>query len=102
MAQLDLKVTEYIAKSEDFAKPIMEHWHKLMHETCPDMVEAIKYGIPHFDYKRDYMCVMAAYNSFRKKYILWVLDAKTEETRQKRMAEALVKIAAGVGRFVKF
>lgn len=40
-------------------------------------------------------------NSFRKEYIVWITDAKTDETRQKRIAEALEWIAEGKGRFWK-
>lgn len=192
----------YIAGVEDFAKPILEHWRRLIRENCPDGEEAIKWGLPHFDYKGDHMCVMAAYkshcsftflkselmndprlkaakdlkpikrflgkitqlndlpadddfialikeavqlnekgirmkrekpvtekskvieapdylktaldnnpkakeifesksNSFRKEYIIWITDAKTDATRQKRMNEALEWIAEGKGRFWK-
>ena len=47
----------FIAKFEDFAKPILEHWRQLVHATCPDIDEVIKWSIPHFDYKGDFMCV---------------------------------------------
>jgi uncharacterized protein YdeI (YjbR/CyaY-like superfamily) len=40
-------------------------------------------------------------NSFRKEYIVWITDAKTDETRQKRIDEALEWIAEGKGRFWK-
>jgi uncharacterized protein YdeI (YjbR/CyaY-like superfamily) len=40
-------------------------------------------------------------NSFRKEYIVWITDAKTAETRQKRISEALEWIAEGKGRFWK-
>jgi len=40
-------------------------------------------------------------NSFRKEYIVWITDAKTDETRQKRINEALEWIAEGKGRFWK-
>lgn len=40
-------------------------------------------------------------NSFRKEYIIWITDAKTDETRQKRISEALEWIAEGKGRFWK-
>lgn len=63
MTKFNQKVDEYIAKSEDFAKPILEHWRQLVHATCPDVEEAIKWGIPHFDYKGDFMCVMASYKN---------------------------------------
>ncbi|WP_293304121.1 YdeI/OmpD-associated family protein [Pedobacter sp. UBA5917] len=195
-------IDTYIAAAEDFAKPILNHWRRLINENCKQVEEAIKWGIPHFDYKGDHMCVMAAYgkhcsftflkgelmsdprlkagkdvkpikrflgkitrldelppdqefiafikeamalnengvkikreksvdekpkildtpdylqdalngnpkakevyeaksNSFRKEYIIWISDAKTDETRQKRINEALEWIADGKGRFWK-
>ena len=41
-------------------------------------------------------------DSFRKDYIIWISDAKTEATRQKRMEEAIEWIAEGKGRFWKY
>lgn len=201
MKNFDLKVDEYIAKAADFAKPVLEHWRQLIHDNCPDAVEAIKWGFPHFDYKGDFMCVIASYknhcsltflkaelmndarlkesktlkpiqrflgkvtklsdlppdeefigmlkeamvlnekgikviapksdkpkvletpdyfleklagnakakavfesksDSFRKDYIIWISDAKTDATRQKRMEEAIEWIAEGKGRFWKY
>jgi len=198
----NLAVDAYITNSEDFAKPILEHWRRLIHENCPNVVEAIKWSLPHFEYNSDNMCVVASYknycsftflkaelmtdprlkankdlkpiqrflgkvskiedlppdnefiamlkeavqlnekgirikrekpeadkpkvlqtpdyllaalvanpkakevfesksNSFRKEYIVWITDAKTGETRQKRIDEALEWIAEGKGRFWK-
>lgn len=198
----DSAIDAYILKAENFARPILEHWRKLVHENCPNVEEAIKWGIPHFDYKGDHMCVMAAHkahcsftflkgelmvdprlkaakdlkpikrllgkitqfsellpdpefigmlkeavqlnekgikilkekpaaekpkllempnyfknvlqgnpkakevfeskpNSFRKEYIIWISDAKTDQTRQKRIDEAIEWIADGKGRFWK-
>ena len=195
-------VDTYIANAEGFAKPILEHWRKLIHKICPDAEEKIKWSFPHFEYKRDNLCVVASYknhcsfsflkaelmtdprlkeskdqkpiqrflgkiskmedlppdeefiamlkeavllnekgvkikreksntdkpsiletpdylltaldahpkakevfesksNSFRKEYIIWITDAKTDETRRKRIDEALAWIAEGKGRFWK-
>ncbi|RYG11121.1 MAG: hypothetical protein EOO07_21105 [Chitinophagaceae bacterium] len=201
MAQFDPKVDKYIADAENFAKPILQHWRQLVLSTCPEAVEAIKWGIPHFDYKGDFMCVVASYKShcsftflkaelmndprlkeskqlkpiqrflgkitkpadlptdeefitllveamilnekgikvvtqksdtpkvyelpdyfaekfetnpkakqifesksasFRKDYIIWITEAKTDATRQKRMEEALEWIADGKARFWKY
>jgi uncharacterized protein YdeI (YjbR/CyaY-like superfamily) len=201
MKNFDSKVDEYIAQSADFAKPVLTHWRQLVHEQCPDVEEAVKWGIPHFDYKGDFMFVIASYknhcsfsflkaelindprlngskdlkpiqrflgkvtslsdlpsdedfirllkeamilnekglkviapkttkpktlempdyfseklaanskakeifesksDSFRKDYIIWISDAKTEATRQKRMEEAIGWIAEGKGRFWKY
>jgi uncharacterized protein YdeI (YjbR/CyaY-like superfamily) len=198
MPNFNSSVDAYIAQSEAFARPILEHWRQLVHVACPNVVEAVKWGIPHFDYKGDFMCVMASYKkhcsftflkaelmndtrlkdskslkpiqrflgkitqlsdlptdedftallaeaidlnergikipttksdtpkvlevpdyfmealaanpdakaifdskspSFRKEYIVWISDAKTPPTREKRMAEALAWIAEGKGRF---
>jgi uncharacterized protein YdeI (YjbR/CyaY-like superfamily) len=194
------EVDNYINNSEDFAKPVLTHWRKLIHEHCPEVGEVMKWSLPHFDYRNDSMLVMASYtnhcsftflkaelmsdprlkgskaqkpiqrflgkinrmedlppdeefiamlkeavelnekgikkvmpksdkpkilevpdylsaaltanpaakevfetksNSFRKEYIIWITDAKTDETRQKRINEALEWIAEGKGRFWK-
>jgi len=195
-------IDNYISNAENFAKPILTHWRRLVHECCPDVAEVMKWSLPHFDYKNDNMCVMASYknhcsftflkaglmsdprlkeskdqkpiqrflgkitkiedlppdeefiamlkearllnekgvkikreklsadkpkvletpdylstaldanpkakevfesksNSFRKEYITWITDAKTDETRQKRINEALEWITEGKGRFWK-
>jgi len=195
-------IDSYIANAEDFAKPILAHWRRLIHQHCPDVEEVMKWALPHFEYKKENMCVMGAYknhcsfsflkdslmtdprlkankdlkpiqrflgkvskmsdlppdeefiamleearqlnekgikikrekpesdkpkiletpdyllgalianpkakevfesksNSFRKEYIIWITDAKTDETRQKRIIEALEWIAEGKGRFWK-
>jgi uncharacterized protein YdeI (YjbR/CyaY-like superfamily) len=195
------KVDAYAEKLEDFAEPIFNHLRALVHAACPDVVEEIKWGIPHFDYKGEYMCIFAGYKnhcsfgfwkdslmsdprlkgnadlpaakrfmgkltsltdlppdsdlvawiqeamslnergiklpprkaegpkevgvpeafaeslaanpsvkaifegkspSFRKEYNVWIADAKTDATRQKRIEEALAWIAEGKGRFWKY
>jgi len=40
--------------------------------------------------------------SFRKNYLIWITDAKTEDTRQKRIDESLEWIAEGKGRFWQY
>ncbi|MEO8447929.1 MAG: YdeI/OmpD-associated family protein [bacterium] len=54
-------VDVYIEKSADFAKPILIHIRKLVHDTCPDAEEKMKWSFPHFDYKGEMMCSMAAF-----------------------------------------
>ena len=51
----------YIANAAEFAKPVFAHLRGLIHEHCPAVVEAMKWGIPHFDYHGEMMCVFAAY-----------------------------------------
>lgn len=60
MATKDPRVDAYIAKSADFAKPILKHLRKVVHAGCPEVTETIKWSMPHFDYK-GMMCGMAAF-----------------------------------------
>lgn len=55
------EIDSYIAKSADFAKPILEHLRALVHKSCPDVEEKMKWSFPHFDYKGEMMCSMAAF-----------------------------------------
>ncbi|HXF99893.1 MAG TPA: YdeI/OmpD-associated family protein [Bacteroidota bacterium] len=60
MSSTDPRVDAYIAKSADFARPILEHLRALVHKACPDVQETMKWSFPHFDYK-GIMCSMAAF-----------------------------------------
>jgi uncharacterized protein YdeI (YjbR/CyaY-like superfamily) len=60
MGKTDPRIDQYIAKSADFAKPILTHIRRVVHDACPDVVETMKWSSPHFDYK-GMMCGMAAF-----------------------------------------
>lgn len=60
MSKKDPRVDAYIAKSQPFAKPILEHLRNLVHKACPEVEETINRSFPHFDYK-GMMCSMAAF-----------------------------------------
>lgn len=60
MGKRDRRIDEYISKSADFAKPILIHLRELIHKTCPDVEEKVKWGFPHFDYK-GMLCHMASF-----------------------------------------
>lgn len=61
MGKRDKAIDAYIAKSADFAKPILTHLRELVHTVCPDAEEKLKWSMPHFDYKGEMMCGMAAF-----------------------------------------
>jgi len=61
MAKKEKLIDAYIAKSADFAKPILNHIRELVHKTCPGVEEKMKWSFPHFDYKGEMMCSMAAF-----------------------------------------
>lgn len=60
MARLDPRVDAYIAKSRDFAKPILTQIRKVMHSAVPDVQETIKWGAPAFEHK-GILCIMASF-----------------------------------------
>ncbi|MBC7866445.1 MAG: YdeI/OmpD-associated family protein, partial [Gloeobacteraceae cyanobacterium ES-bin-316] len=61
MAVQEKVIDAYIAKSADFAQPILNHIRALVHQACPDVEEKMKWSFPHFDYKGEMMCSMAAF-----------------------------------------
>jgi uncharacterized protein YdeI (YjbR/CyaY-like superfamily) len=60
MPTKDPRIDAYIAKSAAFARPILKHLRARVHEGCPDVVETIKWGSPHFEHK-GMLCGMAAF-----------------------------------------
>ncbi|WP_373991509.1 YdeI family protein [Duganella sp. BuS-21] len=62
MSTIDPRVDAYIAKSADFAQPILEHLRAVVHATCPEVEETMKWSFPHFMYK-GMMCSMASFKA---------------------------------------
>jgi hypothetical protein len=56
----DPRVDAYIAKSAEFARPILMHLREVVHAACPDVEEAMKWSHPHFMY-HGMLCGMAAF-----------------------------------------
>jgi uncharacterized protein YdeI (YjbR/CyaY-like superfamily) len=62
MGTRDPRVDAYIAKSADFAQPILTHLRDVVHAACPDVQETMKWSMPFFDY-HGVMCNMAAFKA---------------------------------------
>ena len=60
MGARDRRVDAYIAKAAPFSRPILTHLRDVVHETCPDVEETIKWSTPTFMY-RGMMAGMAAF-----------------------------------------
>jgi uncharacterized protein YdeI (YjbR/CyaY-like superfamily) len=60
MNMKDPRIDAYIARSADFAKPILNHIRKLVHEACPEVEETLKWNFPHFMHQ-GMLCGMAAF-----------------------------------------
>jgi uncharacterized protein YdeI (YjbR/CyaY-like superfamily) len=60
MSTRDDRVDTYIAKSAEFAQPILKHLREIVHAACPEVKETMKWSFPHFDYK-GMLCAMASF-----------------------------------------
>jgi uncharacterized protein YdeI (YjbR/CyaY-like superfamily) len=60
MGTRDPRIDTYIAKSSEFAKPIMSHLRNAVHAACPEVEETMKWSHPHFLYK-GMLCSMASF-----------------------------------------
>lgn len=61
MGKSDKKVELYIQNSAEFAQPILWHIVEVVHKTCTDVEECIKWNFPNFMYKGNMLCHMAAF-----------------------------------------
>ncbi len=63
MGPRDPRIDAYIARSAEFAKPILAHIRDVVHAACPEVEETMKWSFPHFDYRGEMMCSMAAFKA---------------------------------------
>jgi uncharacterized protein YdeI (YjbR/CyaY-like superfamily) len=59
----DRRVDAYIAKSGEFARPILSHLRKRVHAACPQAEETIRWNMPFFTYGGALLCAMAAFKA---------------------------------------
>lgn len=62
MGTRDPRVDAYIENSATFARPILTHIREVVHATCPDVEETMKWGFPHFMYL-GILCSMASFKA---------------------------------------
>jgi len=60
MPKLDPRVDAYIDSAAEFARPVLAHVRALVHRTCPDVEETLKWRMPTFMY-HGILCGMAAF-----------------------------------------
>lgn len=63
MATLDPRFDEYIAKAAPFAQPILHHIRRIVHDAVPDLVETMKWSMPHFQHRGKNLAGMAAFKA---------------------------------------
>lgn len=77
----DPRVDRYIAKAPPFARPILTDLRDLVHETCPGVLETLKWGMPSFMH-HGILCGMAAFQAHAT-FGFWkgklIVDAKSNK-----------------------
>jgi uncharacterized protein YdeI (YjbR/CyaY-like superfamily) len=59
----DVRIDQYISRSAEFARPVLNHLRKLIHKYCPDVEETMKWSFPHFMYAGEILCSMASFKA---------------------------------------
>ena len=84
----DQRVDAYIAKSADFARPVLRHLRKLVHEECPEALETIKWGMPSFVLDGKILCGMAAFKAHCT-FGFWKREVRRALGRDESSGEAM-------------
>ena len=58
----DPRVDAYIDAAAPFAQPILRSFRALVHAACPEVVETMKWQMPHFE-RKGILCHMAAFKA---------------------------------------
>jgi uncharacterized protein YdeI (YjbR/CyaY-like superfamily) len=108
----DPRIDAYIAKAQPFARPILQHIRATVMSASPELEETLKWSHPSFTY-HGIVCGMAkapkaraTYDdlspSHQRDYLEWVTEAKTDATRDKRIATTIEWLKAGKHRNWKY
>jgi len=62
MGTRDPRVDAYIAKSADFAQPVLAYLRETVHAACPEVEEDIKWSMPFFTWRGN-LCHFAAFKA---------------------------------------
>jgi hypothetical protein len=76
-------VTEYIQKRAPFARPILRHLRRVIHEGAPGLDEDIKWGMPSFRHRDKIVCGIAG---FKAHCALWFWKGEAVVGRKPREA----------------
>lgn len=95
MGARDPRIDAYIAKSADFARPILTRLRELIHTGCPAVEETMKWRNPSFMYK-GLLCGMAAFKEhcilgFWKDALLF--DKKNPAAKSSRIPDRITNVS---------
>lgn len=85
MGTTDPRIDAYIARSPDFARPILEYLREVVHEGCPDVEETMKWSMPHFTH-HGILCGMAAFKKHCS-FGFWKGSLVVEEKKKPGMGQ---------------
>ena len=85
MGTTDPRIDAYIAKSPEFARPILEYLREVVHEGCPDVEETMKWSMPHFTH-HGILCGMAAFKKHCS-FGFWKGSLVVEEKKKPGMGQ---------------
>lgn len=95
MGQRDPRVDAYIARSPDFAKPILTELREIVHAACPECEETLKWSSPTFMYK-GMLCGFAAFKAHAM-FGFWkgtlVMDDRAKVDHPTRTFSRLTKLS---------
>lgn len=78
----EARVDAYIAAAAPFARPILTHLRGVVHAAAPDLVEAIKWGMPMFLHKGRIVANVAAFTKHAA-FGTWSRDAGGKQEPQR-------------------
>jgi len=88
----DPRVDAYIAKANDFAKPILKRIRAAVHKGHPAATETIKWGVPAYVDNRGILCMTPAF----KRHCAWVFwtgrKPATVDATELRRIESVVEL----------
>jgi uncharacterized protein YdeI (YjbR/CyaY-like superfamily) len=62
-AKPDSRIDAYIAQAPEFARPVLSHLRRLVHQACPKAEETIKWSHPAFLQDGKILCLFAAFKA---------------------------------------
>ena len=87
----DARVDDFINNAPPFAKPVLIHLRKLVHDACPQGAETIKWKVPVFEYKG----LLCGFGVFKQHCAFNIFKAKL----MKQAAAFEQKNTEGAGQF---
>ena len=84
MPRRDPRVTAYIQGTAPFARPILRHLRRVIHEGAPGLEETLKWGMPSFLHEGKIVCGFAG---FKGHCALWFWNGRAVVGR--KPAEAM-------------